>query len=250
MAHIISFINHKGGTGKTTSVINVGSCLALKGFKTLLIDLDSQANLSEGLGIFDAEKTLYTSFVNKSAIQEIKISDNLYLVPSNLDLVSFEFDLARQDYKESIIKKLLKNIIEKYDFVLIDLPPTLNTIVLNSLVMSNYICIPMQVEFFAYRGLDRIMDIVKKVKENSNPNIDLLGVFITQYNNSRSISNAIKEAVNDSFEGKLFNTTIRVNVKLVESQAQGKNIFEYDSNSAGAQDYEELTRELLTKFKK
>lgn len=246
MTKVISFINHKGGTGKTTSVINIGSALAKKGYKTLLVDLDSQANLSEGLGVFDAEQTLYTTFKNKSVIPEHFIAENLYLCPSNLDLVGFEFDVARQDYKESVLKKLLSKVIEKYDYVLFDLPPTLSTLVFNALVISKYVCIPMQVEFFAYRGLDRIMEVIKTVKENSNPDIELLGVFLTQFNNSRTITNMIKDAVNNNFEGKLFKTKIRVNVKLVEAQAQGESIFDYDESSAGAKDYEDLTNEILT----
>ena len=157
MAKVLSIMNYKGGTGKTTTVINVGACLAQKGYKTLLIDLDPQSNLSEGLNQFDIPNTLYSAFKTNSEPQQIEISTNLYLIASNLESVGFNFDLARQDYKEKILDNMLSDVIKKYDYVLLDLPPTLNTMVVNSLVISNKIIIPMEVEFFVYRGLDRIM---------------------------------------------------------------------------------------------
>lgn len=248
MAKVLSIMNYKGGTGKTTTVINVGACLAQKGYKTLLVDLDPQSNLSEGLNQFDVPNTLYYAFKTNSEPQQIEVSKNLYLIASNLESVGFDFDLARQDYKEKVLDNMLSDVIEKYDYVLLDLPPTLNTMVVNSLVISNKIIIPMEAEFFAYRGLDRIMDIVKKVKKNSNSNLDLLGVMITKYLPNRNLSTEILDAVKTHFEGKLFETKIRSNIKLSEAQANGKSIFEYDNLSNGAVDYGMLTEEIISKF--
>lgn len=248
MGTVISIMNYKGGTGKTTSTINIGASLALKGFKTLLIDLDPQSNLSEGLNQFDNDDTLYSAFKNNTQPKQIEISKNLYLIASNLDSVTFDFDLARQDYKEKILQNLLGDILLQYDFILLDLAPTLNTVTVNALVISDKIIIPMEAEFFAYRGLDRILDIIKKVRKNSNADIDILGVLITKYLPNRNLSNEIFEAVKTHFEGNLFDTYIRSNIKLSEAQANGVSIFQHDNDSNGAQDYNNLTLEILTKL--
>lgn len=248
MKNVIAIMNYKGGTGKTTSAINIGSSLAAKGYKTLLIDLDPQSNLSEGLNVFDSEHTMYSAFKNNKEPTQIEITKNLFLIASNLDSVAFDFDLARQDYKEKILENMLSNIISSYDFVILDLAPTLNTVTVNALVISDKIIIPMEAEFFAYRGLDRILDIVKKVRQNSNANLDILGVLITKYLPNRNLSNNIFDAVKQHFEGKIFETYIRSNIKLSEAQANGVSIFEYDNLSNGAVDYSKLTDEIITKL--
>lgn len=250
MSNVISFINFKGGTGKTTSVINLGAFLAIQGYKTLLVDLDPQSNLSEGLGVYDAEHTIYAAFQNKRKPVVTTIGENLSLIPSNLDCVGFDFDLGRQDYKERILQNMLKDTLTQYDFVLLDLPPTLNSVVLNALVISDYVVVPLEAEFFAYRGLDRIIDIVKKVKENSSPNIQLLGVLVTHYLPNRNLSDSITQAVKDHFDNRVFETKIRKTIKLSEAQAEGKSIFEYDATCNGAIDYAELGKELLEKLNK
>lgn len=204
--------------------------------------------MTEGLGFYDAPETLYTSFQKKGKIPVVEYSNNLFLIPSNLDSVGLDFDLARQDYKEKILCNMLGSTIEDYDFVFLDLPPTLNTVVLNALVMSDFVTIPLEAEYFAFRGLDRIMDIVKKVKQNSKPNIDLLGVFITKYNSNRNLSKSILEAVEKHFDNKLFETKIRMDVKLSEAQTEGVSIFEYAPKSNAANDYEQLTNEFLNKI--
>lgn len=248
MGQVIAIMNYKGGTGKTTSAINIGASLASKGYKTLLIDLDPQSNLSEGLNQFDSEHTMYSAFKSNTLPLEVEISKNLYLIASNLDSIGFDFDLARQDYKEKILQNMLNEVVSKYDYVILDLAPTLNTVTVNALVISNKIIIPMEAEFFAYRGLDRILEIVKKVRKNSNPNLDILGVLITKYLPNRNLSNEIFDAVKTHFEGKIFDTYIRSNIKLSEAQANGTSIFEYDNLSNGAIDYNNLTDEILNKL--
>lgn len=245
MSKVISFINYKGGTGKTTSVINIGANLANQGKKVLLIDLDPQANLSEGLGVYDSNNTMYYYYKNKISATAQNVKENLDIIPSNLDLVGFDFDLPAEFLREKVVDNLVKDLLPNYEYVLIDLPPTLNTVVINALVISDYICIPMEAEFFAFRGLDRIMDIAKKIKSTFKPNLNLLGVFVTKFNPTRSLSKHILDAVNDNFDNKLLNTKIRINVKLSEAQTEGKDIYSYDPESNGAKDYEALTLEIL-----
>lgn len=248
---IISVLNHKGGTGKTTSSSNIGAGLALLKKKTLLIDIDPQANLTEGLGIRDTNFSIYNAIKDdkyKTPLPIIEISEFLHLVPSSLDLLGAELELVSRSKRESILEKLLEGVKNDYDYIIIDCPPAMGLLTLNALVPSNTVLVPLEAEFYAYKGIDRLISIIENVQFNFNPALSIGGVFITKCNSQRVLTENIKTSVKKHFGDKLFDTSIRVNVSLAEAPVTGKNIFDYSPNSNGAMDYAKLVNEILRKI--
>ena len=244
----ISIMNHKGGTGKTTSTINIGAGLAKKGLKVLLMDIDSQANLTEGLGIREAEVSVYDSIRKSKKLPILHITENLDLVPSSIDLLGAEMEIVSKIGREQIIHKLLKPVRSDYDFIIIDCPPSVGLLTVNAMVASDTILIPLQGEYFAYKGVDRLLGIVKEVRENLNDKLEIGGVFITQINPNRILTKTIVEKLTEDLQEKVFETKIRMNVALAEAQLQGQSIFDYAPDSNGAKDYEMLVDEILSKL--
>jgi len=244
----ISIMNHKGGTGKTTSSINIGAGLAKKGFKVLLVDIDSQANLTEGLGIVDPEISVYDSIRENKALPILNISENLDLVPSSIDLLGAEMEIVSKIGREQIINKLLKPVRENYDYIIIDCPPSVGLLTVNAMVASDTILLPLQGEYFAYKGVDRLLGIVQEVRDNLNEKLEIGGVFITQINPNRILTKTIVEKLTEDLKDKVFETKIRINVALAEAQLQGQSIFDYAPDSNGAKDYELLVDEILSKL--
>lgn len=248
---IIAILNHKGGTGKTTSTSNIGAGLARLNKKTLLIDIDPQANLSEGLGYGDEEISIYNAIKDdkfKTDLPIIEISEFLHLVPSSLDLLGAELELVSRSKRESILEKLIQGIKGNYDYILIDCPPAMGLLTLNALVPSDSILVPLEAEFYAYKGIDRLISIIENVQFNFNPNLSIGGVFITKCNSQRILTENIKTSIKKYFGDKLFSTSIRVNVALAEAPVSGKDIFEYAPSSNGAIDYGNLVDEILIKI--
>lgn len=244
----ISILNHKGGTGKTTSSLNIGASLAKKNYRVLLVDIDPQANLTEGLGIRDAENSIYDSIKDNKKLPITNITDNLDLVPSSIDLLGAELEIVSKIGREKILSKLLKPIEKEYDFVIIDCPPALGLLTINAIVASDTILLPLQAEYFAYKGVDRLLGIIDQVKEHFNEGLEIGGVFITQWNQTRVLTKTIINSITEFFGDKVFDTKIRINVALGEAQLQGKTIFDYDPESNGAKDYDQLVNEILTKL--
>jgi chromosome partitioning protein len=244
----ISIMNHKGGTGKTTSTINIGAGLAKKGLKVLLMDIDSQANLTEGLGIREAEVSVYDSIRESKKLPILHITENLDLVPSSIDLLGAETEIVSKIGREQIIRKLLKPVQSDYDFIIIDCPPSVGLLTVNAMVASDTILIPLQGEYFAYKGVDRLLGIVNEVRENLNDKLEIGGVFITQINPNRILTKTIVEKLTEDLQEKVFETKIRMNVALAEAQLQGQSIFDYAPDSNGAKDYEMLVDEILSKL--
>ncbi|MGO1521345.1 MAG: ParA family protein [Sphingobacterium sp.] len=245
MTKIISILNHKGGTGKTTSTINIGACLARADKKVLLIDIDPQTNLTEGLGVYDIERSIYDSLRENTPLPILKINDNLDLVPSSLDLVAIEMELISAHARELKIKMLLDPIKDQYDYILFDCPPSLGLLTINALVPSNSVLIPLQAEYFAYRGVDRMVGIINDMREYFNPDLDVEGVFLTKYKPNLILGRNIKDEIEKVFEDKLFNTYVRENVSLAEAQTLGVDIFTHAPDSNGAKDYQNLVNEIL-----
>lgn len=246
---IIAIINHKGGTGKTTSTLNIGAGLARLKKKTLLIDIDPQSNLTEGLGLRDVKVSIYDSIKNDTTPLPIEtLSEYLDIVPSSLDLLGAEIELVSRLGRETILKRLLKAVKGKYDYILIDCAPALGMLTVNALVAADTVMIPLEAEYFAYRGIDRLVSIISDVRTHYNENLTIGGVFITKINPRRVITEQITESIKKYFNDKLFKTSIRVNVALVEAQLKGIDVFEYAPVSNGALDYSNLTDEILAKI--
>jgi len=245
---IIAVINHKGGTGKTTSTLNIGAGLARAKKKTLLIDIDPQSNLTEGLGLRDVQTSIYDSIKNDTPLPIVSISEYLDIVPSSLDLLGAEIELVSRLGRETIVKRLLKAVPQKYDYILIDCAPALGMLTVNALVAADTVLIPLEAEYFAYRGIDRLVAIISDVRTHYNENLTIGGVFITKINPRRVITEQITGSIKKYFEDKLFKTSIRINVALVEAQLKGIDVFEYAPASNGALDYADLTDEILVKI--
>lgn len=245
---IIAIINHKGGTGKTTSTLNIGAGLARAKKKTLLIDIDPQSNLTEGLGLRDVKVSIYDSIKDDTALPIETISEYLDIIPSSLDLLGAEIELVSRLGRETILKRLLKSVEGKYDYILIDCAPALGMLTVNALVAADTVMIPLEAEYFAYRGIDRLVSIISDVRKHYNENLTIGGVFITKINPRRIITEQITESIKKYFNDKLFATSIRINVALVEAQLKGIDIFEYAPASNAATDYANLTEEIIAKI--
>lgn len=244
----IAIINHKGGTGKTTSTLNIGAGLARLNKKTLLIDIDPQSNLTEGLGLRDVQESIYESIKNDTPLPIIALSPYLDIVPSSLDLLGAEIELVSRLGRETILKRLLKAVEGKYDYILIDCAPALGMLTVNALVAADTVLIPLEAEYFAYRGIDRLVSIITDVRAHYNENLTIGGVFITKINPRRVITEQITESIKKYFNDKLFATSIRINVSLVEAQLKGIDVFEYAPLSNAAVDYANLVDEILIKI--
>ncbi len=251
MAHIISIINNKGGTGKTTTVLNLGAALAKKKKRVLLVDLDSQCNLTSAFGLDSNEPGVGDLLVGNISISEvIKGNGSLSIIPSNERLLDYEFQLNNEPGREYMLREQLEKVKNDFDYILIDCPPSLGTLSTNSLVAANHFIVPMQAENFAFIGLDRIMLISEKVKKRMNPELDLAGILFVKLSPRTKFSQAVIQSLSDNqnFTGKLFNTYIRQDISLMESGAFKQTVFDYAPSSRGADDYLDLAKEILKKY--
>lgn len=245
MATIISLLNHKGGVGKTTSAISIGAGLVELGKRVLLLDLDPQANLSLSLGISRQKYTIYEALRGECELVPFEYKPNMHVITSTLDLSGAEMELINEAGREFILRELLSVVIEDYDFIIIDCPPSLGLLTLNALTSSNYVYIPLQTEFLALQGLTKIKQVIDKVKFRLNKKLELGGVIATMYDNRKVLNRDVVETIEKYFGDKVFETKIRDNVALAEAPAQGKDIFVYQKNSPGAKDYLALCNEIL-----
>lgn len=248
---IISLANHKGGVGKTSSTINIGAGLSMNKKKVLLIDLDPQANLSLSLGITNPKASIYDLLTQSASINNVKVScaPNLDLIPSHLDLSGAELELASEGGREFILKELLSSIEGDYDYILIDCPPSIGLLTLNALTASTEVYIPVQAEFLATQGMNKLHEIIEKVKKRLNPTLEIGGVFLTQFDNRKILNKDVASTLKNSFSEKIFETKIRENVAVAEAPVQGVDIFRYQPKSIGAVDYMALTKEILKRHK-
>ena len=245
MANIIAVANHKGGVGKTTSVQNIGVGLANLGKKVLLVDLDPQANLSDAFGYEEVEVSIYDAMTEKAALPILKISDKLDIIPSSLDLSVAEIELSAVTAREYVLKELLIPVAEQYDFVLIDCPPSLGLLTINGLTACTEVYIPLDAQYFSMKGLDKLMFIINQIKKRLNQEIEITGVFLTQFDSRIVVNRNVGDMIENYFPNKVFKTRIRRNVALVESPIEDKDIYQYAPNSNGAKDYLALSKEIL-----
>jgi chromosome partitioning protein len=247
MGRIIAISNHKGGVGKTTSTINIGAGLALKNKKVLLIDMDPQANMSQSLGIFNPAAGMYEFMKGSRSLEPIKIRKNLFLAPSTTALGSVEMELASEAGREFILKELLENLRDQFDYLLIDCPPSLGLLTINAFTAADEIYIPMQAQYLALQGIGSLLGLVDKIKKRLNPALDISGIFITQFDRRKVLNRYVMDTLVSHFGEKVFKTRIRNNVALAEAPNEGSDIFTYEPDSIGAFDYKQLVKEILSK---
>lgn len=250
MALILAIVNQKGGVGKTTTSVNLSAYLALRGKKTLLIDVDPQGNATSGVGFEkkDLEKTIYDVLINdddiKSVIQPTG-RKNLSICPANIDLAGAEIELISLISRETILKRAIQTIQSQYDFIIMDCPPSLGLITLNALTAAQGVIVPIQSEYYALEGLTQLMDTINIVKKHLNPSLDIFGVVVTMFDSRTQLSHQVTSEVKKYFGDKLFKAIIPRNVRLSEAPSFGLAINEYDSKSKGADSYEFLAKEVI-----
>ena len=255
MAQIISVANQKGGVGKTTTTVNLGACLASLGKKVLLVDMDAQGNATSGVGIRkpDVTKDIYDVLVNELPIDEATLiteHENLSIVPATLQLAGAEIELTSMMARESRLKGSLAEVSSQYDYILIDCPPSLGHLTINSFTASDSILIPVQCEYYALEGLSQLLNTVRLVQKHFNPELEIEGVLLTMYDARTNLGNEVVEEVRKYFREKVYETIIPRNIHLSEAPSHGKPIIDYDPRSRGAEVYQALAKEVVSREEK
>jgi chromosome partitioning protein len=251
MSRVIAIANQKGGVGKTTTAINLGASLAVSERRTLIIDIDPQGNATSGLGIERGgeRSTIYDVLVEGERLEEAIVSEvhfsHLDAVPSTRDLVGAEIELVGAGQRETILWRSLEEVRGKYDYVLVDCPPSLGLLTLNTLTAADSVLIPIQCEFYALEGLSQLLNTVRLVQKGLNPSLEIEGVLLTMYDRRLNLSKQVASEAREYFGDRVFRTAIPRNVRLAEAPSFGQPIVHYDVLSTGAQSYLALAQELL-----
>ena len=250
MGKIIAIANQKGGVGKTTTAVNLSSCLALLGARVLLIDVDPQGNSTSGLGIDKStvKRCVYDCLVNDVPMDEAIVStkvENLGLLPATIQLAGAEVELVSVLARENMLKRALEKVKYRYDFVLMDCPPSLGLLTINALTAASSVLVPIQCEFYALEGLSQLMRTVGLVQKNLNPSLQLEGVVLTMFDARTNLSIQVVDEVKNHFRNKVYRTIIPRNIRLSEAPSHGKPIVQYDPKSRGAEVYLELAKEVM-----
>jgi len=249
MTRVIVIANQKGGVAKTTTAVNLAACLASYKKKVLLIDMDPQGNASGGLGVNknEIEYSVYDVLVNGLGIDEVVIPLNkrMWILPSNVGLAGAEIELADAVSRENRLKDALEEVKDRFDFVIIDTPPSLGLLTINALTAADTFLVPMQGEYFALEGLSQLLGTVKIVQQNLNPSLKMEGILMTMVDKRTNLNVQVMEEVRRSFKAKVFETVIPRNVRLSEAPSYGMSILDYDPKSKGADRYMSLAKEVI-----
>ena len=250
MGKVIAIANQKGGVGKTTTAVNLAACLAKAGKKVLLVDIDPQGNSTSGLGIDKrrCEKTVYDCLINEEKMENISIKteyENLFICPSNLDLSGAEIELISVMGRENRLKESFASARDIFDYILIDAPPSLGLITINTLTAADSVIIPVQCEFYALEGVSQLIETIKRIKKALNPNLYIQGIVMTMYDARTNLAMQVVDEVKRFFPGKVYRTIIPRNVRISEAPGFGKPVIYYDESSKGAEAYTELALELI-----
>ncbi|MCD8037771.1 MAG: AAA family ATPase [Lachnospiraceae bacterium] len=250
MGRIIAIANQKGGVGKTTTSINLSACIAAKGKKVLVIDMDPQGNTTSGYGIEknELENTVYELIMGDCSVEDCilkEVFSNVSIIPSNVNLAAAEIELIGVNDKDFILKNEIDWVKDNYDFIIIDCPPSLNLLTVNAMTTADAVLVPIQCEYYALEGLSQLIHTVNLVKERLNPDLDMDGVVFTMYDSRTNLSNQVVENVKNNLSQKVYNTLIPRNIRLAEAPSYGQPINIYDSKSAGAESYMALAEEVI-----
>ena len=251
MGKVIAIANQKGGVGKTTTTINLAACVAEKGKKILVIDMDPQGNATTGFGIEknELDNTVYELMLGECSVKECiipNVIENLSLIPSNVNLAAAEIELVEQARKEYILKNEIDWVKDQYDYIFIDCPPSLSMLTVNAMTTADSVLVPIQCEYYALEGLSQLIHTVNLIRKKINPNLKMEGVVFTMYDARTNLSEEVVQNVKDTLEERIFKTLIPRNVILAEAPSYGQPINIYDGKSAGAEAYRGLADELIS----
>ena len=252
MGRIIAVANQKGGVGKSTTAINLSSCLGEMGKKVLTIDMDPQGNTTSGLGIEknEQENTIYELLLRECSVEDCIIEleyEGLSLIPSNVNLAGAEIELIGVEGKEFILKNEMEKVRDEYDFIIIDCPPSLNMLTINAMTTSDTVLVPIQCEYYALEGLTQLMHTIELVTERLNPNLEMEGVVFTMYDARTNLSLQVVENVKRNLDQNIYKTIIPRNVRLAEAPSHGMPINYYDARSTGSESYKLLAEEVINR---